>query len=411
MSGAGSVDKARADAMMAVTGPGGRRLEPDQAHLEAAMHREIPLFTLDGVTNAEKSTHYFSTGDGLGLSMLRFQRSQSDDVVLIIHGLTTSSDMFIMPEHYNLVQYLLDQGLGDVWTLDYRMSNRFPYNMSQAHYNMDDIALYDHPAAIAKLREVIGNRRIHVICHCLGSVTFTMSLFGKAVDGITSVIANSVALTPRVPAFSKLKGAIGPNLFEHVLGFPYVSPLWSQDDGLTRGKIVSKIVSAVHRECDVPACHMLSLMWGSGFPALYLHENLDPVTHRRGGDLYGATNFHYHRHALKMVKSGARAVKWKPKDTRYASLPNNYLRDAADIETPMLLVTGDQNRVFADSNIVCHERLEKVAPGRHKLHIFKGYGHQDVFMGKDVARDIFPTFVDFIREHAGAPAGVARATR
>src|ERR1043165_5056520 len=191
------------------------------------MDRKIPLYTLDGVTGAEKSTPYFSTADGLGLQLLRFQRAASDDVVLIIHGLTTSTDMFVMPEHYNLVQYLLDNGFRDVWTVDYRMSNRWNYNLQRNHYNMDDIAMYDFPAAIAKLREEIGpERRIHVICHCLGSVSFMMSLFGKQVTGIASVIANSVALTPRVPAFSRVKGFVGPTLFETLLGFPYVSPMW-----------------------------------------------------------------------------------------------------------------------------------------------------------------------------------------
>ena len=374
------------------------------------MVRTIPLYTLDGVTGAEKSTHYFSTADGLGLQLLRFQRAASDDVVLIIHGLTTSTDMFVMPEHYNLVQYLLDNGFRDVWTVDYRMSNRWNYNLQRNHYNMDDIAMYDFPAAIAKLREEIGpERRIHVICHCLGSVSFMMSLFGKQVTGIASVIANSVALTPRVPAFSRVKGFVGPTLFETLLGFPYVSPMWHEDAGLTRGKIVSKLVSAVHRECDVPACHMLSLMWGSGFPALYLHENLDPVTHERGGDLYGPVNIHYHRHVLKMLRSRNTAVKFDPGNPKYEGLPNNYFKYAKEIETPVLLVTGDQNRVFKDSNIECQRRLEKLAPGRHRLHVFKGYGHQDVFMGKDVARDVFPTFLEYLREQSEARASTGAA--
>ena len=147
---------------------------------------------------------------------------------------------------------------------------------------------------------------------------------------------------------------------------------------------------------------MLSLMWGSGWPALYLHENLDPVTHERGGDLYGPVNIHYHRHVLKMIRSRNTAVKFEPGDAKYDALPNNYLKNAREIQTPLLLVTGNQNRVFADSNIVCHKRLEKLVPGRHRLHIFEGYGHQDVFMGKDVARDIFPTFLDYLREHSEA---------
>ncbi len=77
------------------------------------MEREIALYTLEGVKDAAVTTHYFETEDKLGLSLLRFARGEPNDAteaVLIIHGLTTSTDMYIMPEHYNLVSYLLDNG-------------------------------------------------------------------------------------------------------------------------------------------------------------------------------------------------------------------------------------------------------------------------------------------------------------
>jgi cholesterol oxidase len=361
--------------------------------------REIPLFTHEGVQNAAHETITFNTEDKLGLSFERFTRAECDDVVMIIHGLTTSTDMFIMPEHYNLVSYLLDNGFTDVWSLDFRMSNRHSYNLFRHRMTMDDIALFDYPAAIAKMKERIGDRRIHVICHCLGSVSFMMSLFGKSVDGITSVISNSVALTPRVPRWSevKLKGA--PFLIEDVLGFPYLNPRWSYEPGFSRGKVFSKINSLFHRECNVPACHVLSLMWGTGWPALYNHENLADITHRRGGDLYGGTSMHYYRHVRKMVKAGG-AVKYDPNDPKYGKLPNNYFQFALDIETPVLFMTGESNRVFADSNVYCYQKLEKLVPGRHELQVFPNYGHQDVFMGKSNHVDIFPRLLEFLNKHS-----------
>lgn len=363
--------------------------------------REIALYTLEGVKDADVRPYFFSTEDKIGLSLLRFTRGQPGDAVLVIHGLTSSTDMFIMPEHDNLVSYLLDNGFGDVWCLDFRMSNRYPYNLLRTSYNMDDIALYDFPAAIATMRAEIGDRPIHVICHCLGSVSFMMSLFGKAVTGITSVIANSVALTPRVPPWSRVKLLLAPVLTDTVLGFPYINPAWAEEKGFSRGRLFSKGVSLFHRECDVPACHMLSVMWGTGWPALYRHENLADVTHRRGGDLYGAVGVHYYRHVRRMVKAGT-AVKFEQDNPRYSRLPDDYFQFASEIQTPVLFVTGAENHVFTDSNVVCHRRLERVAPGRHELHVFPGYGHQDVFMGKDVARDVFPRFLTFLTKHRSA---------
>ena len=362
--------------------------------------REVALYTTEGVTDADVTTHPFSTADKLGLSLLRFHRADCDDVVVILHGLTTSSDMFIMPEHYNLVEYLLDKEYGDVWTLDYRMSNRHSYNLSRNRYNMDDIALFDYPPALATIREHIGpNRRIHVICHCLGSMSFMMSLFGKAVDGIRSVIANSVALTPRIPRWSSLKLSAGPFLCD-TFGIEYINPHWRRQPGFSVGKLTAWFVSAGHRECNVPECHMLSFMWGSGSPALYLHENLHDVTHKRGGDLYGGVSVNYYRHVKKMVAADNTAVPYEPANPKYKLLPDNYFKYAQDIETPVLLMTGQQNNVFTDSNIVCHRRLEQIVPGRHELHVFPNYGHQDVFMGKNCHIDIFPRLLEFLRKHS-----------
>lgn len=372
------------------------------------MRREIPLYTLDGVRNAEVGTHYLSTEDKLGLSLLRFTRGEpAGDAVLIIHGLTTSTDMFVMPEHYNLVSYLLDHGFTDVWCLDYRMSNRYSYNLAPHRYTMDDIALFDFPPAVELIRREIGSRGLHVICHCLGAVSFTMSLAAGAVTGIASVIANSVALTPRVRAWSRVKLGSAPFMVETVLGFPYLNPRWSEDPMPSRGKLFSRVVSMFHRECDVPACHMLSLMWGTGWPALYRHENLADVTHRRGGDLYGAVSMHYYRHVMKMVRAGNRAVKFDPSNPAHGALPDDYLAAASAITTPILFMTGERNQIFTTSNVICHRRLREMGCTQHELRVFPGYGHQDVFMGKDVAVDIFPSLLDFLDRHRTAPAPAA----
>jgi lysosomal acid lipase/cholesteryl ester hydrolase len=374
------------------------------------MSRPIPLYTVEGVPDADVSTHPFTTDDGLGLSLLRFHRAPCDDVVVLLHGLTTSSDMFIMPEHYNLTRYLLDHGFTDVWCLDYRMSNRHPYNLQAHRFTMDDVALYDHPAALAAIRARVGNARIHVVAHCLGSTSFLMSLFGKAVDNVASVVANSVGLTPRVPGWSRLKITLFPFLVEHVLGFQYVTPRWADEPGLSRGKIMSRMTSLFHRECDHPACHMVSLMWGSGHPAVYEHHNMSDITHRRVQDLFGGTSLHYYRHVRKMLAAGNTAVKYDPRNPKHDRLPDNYLEHAGDIDTPVFLTTGDNNNVFRDSNIECHRRLEAAAPGRHRLHVFPRYGHQDVYMGKDAAEDIFPTLLDFLRTHSDARAVASPAT-
>lgn len=369
------------------------------------MERQIPRYTLDGVRDAEKSYYPVSTADGLGLSLQRFCRAECDDVVVLIHGLTTSSDMFIMPEHENLVSHLLDNGFSDVWCLDYRMSGRFSYNLVPSDYSIDDVALYDHPAAIDTVRRVVGEgRRIHVIAHCVGSLSFVMALAAGTVKGVTSCVSNSIALTPHIPRWSRFKITLFPFILERLLDIPYVSPAWSQEPRLSRGKLLSKMISLFHRECDEPTCHMLSLMWGTGWPALYLHENLAPETHARLNDLFGGTGLNYHRHIARMVRAGHRAVKMNPGSSRHSALPDDYFEAGVGIDTPILFVTGDENRVFGDSNIHCYRELQGRGAEHHELQVFSGYGHQDLFMGKAAAQDVFPALLEFIAARGDNPA-------
>src|SRR5262249_22300454 len=163
---------------------------------------------------------------------------------------------------------------------------------------------------------------------------------GKAASGVTSVIANSVALTPRVPWWSSVKLTLGPFFVENFTSIEYLNPYWRREPGLGLGKFLSWVISLYHRECDVPECHMLSFMWGPVFPAFSHHETRADVTHRRGGDLYGGTSLHYYRHVSKMVRNNNTAVKYDPSSAKYAALPDNYLQHAAEIETPVLFITG-----------------------------------------------------------------------
>jgi pimeloyl-ACP methyl ester carboxylesterase len=366
------------------------------------VERRIPRYTLEGVSGAEATVHPFTTEDGFGLQLTRFLAGESDDVVLLLHGLTQSSDMFIMPEHQNLVSFLHANGFGDVWTLDLRISNRFPYNMETGRHTLDDIAAFDHPAAIRELRRHVGGRRVHVVAHCIGSLSFQMSLFGGVVDGVASMVANSVGLTPRVPAWSRVKLAAAPIVLEYGLGMSHLDPRFRAAPPLTRRWLLARLSSLVHRNCDVPACHMLSFMWGSGSPAMYEHENLAPQTHEhtRLADLNSAIDVAYFRHIAKIVRAG-RAVKFDPSDPAYEMLPDDYLVDVESVETPVLFLTGDRNRVFADSNIVCHRVLNERVPGRHELDILDGYGHVDPIMGKNAHMDVFPRIVDFLKRKGG----------
>jgi cholesterol oxidase len=71
-------------------------------------------------------------------------------------------------------------------------------------------------------------------------------------------------------------------------------------------------------------------------------------------------------------------------------------------------MTGESNRVFTDSQVYCHQKLQRLAPGRgHELHVFPNYGHQDVFMGKNNHVDVFPRLLEFLDKHSSKPRSMA----
>ena len=387
-----------AGTLWAVYGPHLRKSEP-----ELWSNRDIALYTLEGVNNAEITTHYIKTTDMLTLSMLRMKRAPCKNVVVLLHGLSTSTDMFIMPEHYNLVNYLHDNGYTDVFSFDWRGSMRHTYDLFPNTHNMDDVALYDHPAAMAEIRRIVGqDTRIHVIAHCVGSVTFNMSLFAGLVDA-DSVISNSVSLNLVVSSWSRIKLTLAPILVLYLLRFPNLNPRWATlpGPGLPQGKLLAKAISAFHRECDVPACAMLSFMWGDGHPAIYRHENMMDVTHRRVGDLFGAVSVNYYRHISKCVRAGY-TTKFEPENPRYDALPNKYMENAKNVDTPILYVSGDHNNVFPNANKTTYDTLNRLHPDNNfEFKSLPGYGHQDPFMGKNVANDVFPVFLEFLQRNSG----------
>ena len=362
----------------------------------------FPLQSTEGVKKAEHTVIPFHTEDGISLSLSRFKRKACQDVVLLIHGLTTSTDMFIMPEHENLVSYLLDHGYTDVISLDWRGSNRFSYNLKPHSYTMDYLAIYDMPKAIETVRKTVGeDARIPVIAHCVGSIGFMTSLSAGFTKGVTSVISNSVSLTPQIPWQAMLKIKFAPWLVENVLRYPYISPEAPYLKGTSVVKLIALMEGAIRNQCKEPACHMISFMWGWGFPAAYEHKNIHPLTHRRLKDLFGGTSMNYFRHMNKMV-SKKEAI---PNTLRLDGhdLPASYLAASELNELPpILFMSGDNNKIFPGSNKKTFEILRKRS---HHPELefagFQGYGHQDVFMGKKAAEDIFPTLLTFLDKHKG----------
>ena len=182
------------------------------------------------------------------------------------------AELFRPPLPRTFVDALLDDGW-DVWLLNWRAS----IDLDPVPWTLDEAAAYDHPAAVRHVLAATGADTLKAVVHCQGSTSFTMSAMAGLLPEVDTVVSNAVSLHPVVPRFSTFKiGRISP-----VVGkvLPHVSPAWGdKPDGLLSRALVL-FVQATHRECDNAVCRMVSFTYGTGWPALWSHANLDEATH------------------------------------------------------------------------------------------------------------------------------------
>ena len=191
---------------------------------------------------------------------------------MLVHGAGVRANIFRAPVRTTLVDYLVDRGY-DVWLENWRAS----IDLKPNWWTLDQAAVYDHPQAVRTVVRETGCPKIKVVIHCQGSTSFTMSALAgllrndhhcqqcrfPAHDCPASVQAEDLLRTP----------AHRPRLS------PYLNPQWGLHAPTLAAKVIALLVAAVHHQCHNPVCKQVSFTYGSGFPALWSHANLNPATH------------------------------------------------------------------------------------------------------------------------------------
>ncbi|MET9890344.1 alpha/beta fold hydrolase [Streptomyces sp. NPDC006465] len=357
----------------------GTTLRPLRHRLDPARVEEIP----------------FTAGDGVRLGLTRVDSGEQDrPAVLLLHGHTASADMFLLPETRNLVDVLLDDGY-EPWLLDWRGSCRLPYNETGQRYTYDDVALYDIPEAVSRIRERIGDRPLFVVAHCIGSLTLSLSMTAGLVPGLAGVVSQGVFLTPKLAGRTSLRmtvaGELLKNRIDHI-------PVDFRKVGLRSKYTPLFALASRGAGCPDPTCQILhNSAWGSG-ASLFLHENLSDATHDRLAELLGPAPLWILPH-LRRIELARSVVRWHDTDHRYRALPPNALDAAARIDTPVMLLAGSENGLWLDSQKLCHEVLAHRQPQLDVSYTeIPAYGHLDTFLGRGAALDVFGHILEFLGE-------------
>lgn len=323
----------------------------------------------------------FTAGDGMPLHLLnvRGDREPTLGPVLLVHGAGVRGNIFRAPVERTVVDALIDAGY-DVWLENWRASIEVPPN----EWTLDQAAVHDHPAAVRKVVEETGADEVKAIIHCQGSTSFAMSAVAGLVPQVTTIVANAVTLHPVVPRGSRLKLRFLLPIAGRLT--PYLDPRWAESAPTPVAKAFGLVMRLTHHRCDNDVCKGVSFTYGSGDPALWRHENLDEGTHEWLAHEFAQVPMSFFRQMARCVEAGRLvAVDGLPE------LPRDFTARQPQTDARFALFAGRENACFLPES---QERtfgfLDAHRPGRHRLTVLPGYGHLDLFMGREAARDVFP---------------------
>jgi pimeloyl-ACP methyl ester carboxylesterase len=349
----------------------------------------------------EEQVIAFTAGDGVPLRLTRL-RGGTRGPVIVAPGIATSTRIFrIDTVERNLADSLLAAGY-DLWLFDWRGSA----DLERREFTLDDVAQYDWPRVAAEVRERTGAQTVQIMAHCLASVSLLMALGGGYLDrsAVRNLVLTGVAAHIQVPRITEFKASMRlPNLLRR-FGVRYADPrvaaFWDRSSPLTRSMDLALRVR--FGDCPDDVCHRVSFIYG----VLFQHENLAPETHASLKDLFGPAGLQTFVHLEQLVKAGhIRAFDYGARGNRerYGSArPPDYLEHPERFDVPVTFVHGELSRCFLpDCTRESYDLLRGCNGGPYERHVVSGYGHMDLLIGKDAARDVYPLIIAALDGYGG----------
>ncbi len=327
----------------------------------------------------------FAAGDGFACNLIHVTgpKPPTKGPVLLVHGAGVRANIFRAPVRTTIVDYLIGRGY-DVWLENWRAS----IDLKPNWWTLDQAAVYDHPMAVKTVVRETGCPKIKAIIHCQGSTSFTMSAMAGLLPEVTTIVSNAVSLHTIVPGFSKLKIYYALPIIARLT--PYLNPQWGLHAPTLTAKAIAWMVAAVHHECHNPVCKQVSFTYGSGFPALWSHANLNPPTHEWLKGEFAQVPVTFFRQMAGCVRRGNLV-----RTGAVPGLPADFAAQPPQTDARFSFFAGADNLCFLpESQRRSFAFFDRLRKNYHSLHVLKNYGHLDMFMGENAARDVFPLMAD-----------------
>jgi pimeloyl-ACP methyl ester carboxylesterase len=329
----------------------------------------------------------FTAGDGFRCNLIHLESERDPDrePVILVHGAGVRGNIFRAPVQTTVVDALIEHGY-DVWLENWRASIDLPPNP----WTLDQAAAFDHPQAVRTVVARTGSPRVKAVIHCQGSTSFMMSAVAGLVPEVTAIVSSAVSLHPIVPRFSRVKLRVAVPIVHQFLD--YLNPQWGLDAPTIPARLLALGVAMTHHECRNLVCKQVSFTYGSGFPALWRHENLNDGTHEWLRREFAHVPLTFFRQMAKCVDKGSLVAV----DGR-RELPEDFVARPPQTDARICFITGAKNRCFLpESQSRSFEYFERHRRGAHALHVFPEYAHLDVFMGRNAAADVFPIILSHL---------------
>lgn len=352
----------------------------------SALNPDAPPRVHRELRTGAPTIHSFRTKDGVELRLTRFEGGSKGPVILS-PGFGTSALAYTLDTvDTNYPEYLFERGY-DVWVLDYRASPALPSAATQ--FSLDDIALYDYPAAVDTVRSVTGRDSVQIVAHCIGSLTMLMGL-AAGLEGVRSAVASQVTLHPRVVPVNKLRAGLYMADALSALGVDTLST-----DVATDASWAEKLYDTALRlyphgkeQCSKPFCRRVMFMYGE----VYDHDQLNDATHEALHEAFGVANMGTFKQITRALRAG-HIVSAHGEDV--------YLPHVERLKLPIAFIHGAHNRLFLpEGSALTFEYLkEKNGAAYYTRHVFEDYAHMDCFIGRNAARDVFPIVTAELDRH------------
>ena len=303
--------------------------------------------------------------------------------VLLAAGFGMSATSFLVDTvQTNLTEHLVKAGY-DVWLFDYRASTDLP--SAREAFTLDDIAREDWPEAVAEVRRVTGAGSVQALGHCVGSASLMMAL-ANGMDGVRSAVCMQFTLHPVTSTLNTVKATMKVDKLLAKVGLRTVAPevRWNVPNAVLDLGLRAAPMPRAER-CGKPLCRWINAIYG----CTHAHDQLDDATHDELDDMFGVGNLPALGHMgtimnrrLVVDAAGAEA----------------YTRHPERIQVPVLLVQGERNYIFRPAGSMRTLRWLQTAnePSLYERVVLPGYAHLDALIGRNAAREVFPTLTDHL---------------